>query len=329
VYTEQLETLQLDATMALQTQDATSGASVEPGGKITLTPGDKYNLAGPVHSDEAPRPYSISVHYEDCTWGRGGVNAVRYIRALAPDPGNVPIMYTDVAMNPPLLESVRKDFNDPKSNVIELLARNSADRYLEVYLSSLGVEPRLYYPKKPEYRRIWVFRRVRGTAAEIDTKIICRGLTAPNPGMSPASIMEQVRSGLDRNSIGVILFNSLKDQVLFDTAYDLYKTWGDIPGVFVMTEGMQKIATNLIKDPGNGRCLPPCILMFNEDEFCKLAHTFGYRGRLRRLYEIARRCSGNSKICPCRPGHPGSRPSHGHAGVVCDTGGARLPGRRG
>src|ERR1700682_5754275 len=182
-----------------------------------LLPGRKYNLDGGILErlpDVKPEVPLISVRCEDVSWRGGSLNVVRYIRALAPLQKLVPIVYTDIAMSPPLDDQVRKDLASGEDNAAHVLASYSADRYLEVYLDSMSVEPVLFRPARPEFRRNLVISRVRTSNRETDNKIVCRGSSTPDTTHAQESILKLLN---DRAyEIGAILVNSLKSKELFN-----------------------------------------------------------------------------------------------------------------
>ena len=245
---------------------------------LLLRPGDKYMLESPVFDSFSAIPAhktSAFVHCESVSWGGGGVNAARYIRSLARDPKQVPIVYADVAMTNALDQQVKLELSG-NGNVVDTLAKYSGDKYLEVYLASLAVEPALYRPKVPQFRLNWVFCRVWGSEREINNKIICRGNTSLITEGADGDIFALLNSR--RDEVGLIQLNSVSSRELFEAAYKVYKSTGAV-GVFALTDRMQAVADALVGDLRNGTLgTQPCILVFNEKEVVNFSKRFGYDG---------------------------------------------------
>ena len=119
-------------------------------GRAGLVPGEKYDLIGGVlESPDVPLgARRVSVRCEDVAWGGGGLNVARYIRALAPLRESVPIVYSDIAMSPPLDDLIQKELSSGTS-AAHMLANHSAERYLEVYLDSMAIDAVLHQPVEP------------------------------------------------------------------------------------------------------------------------------------------------------------------------------------
>jgi hypothetical protein len=241
---------------------------------LGLLPGNKYNLKDGIlelETDPQSNEFSISVHCEDMSWGGGGLNAARYIRSLAPLRDLVPIAYTDIAMNPPLLNNFDSQTDITETSIIHFLADHSAGRYLEVYLDSLGIEPVLYRPEKPQFRRNFVISRVRSSNRVTDNKIVCRG-SVPSDSISEEDILALLNGRA--SEIGAILVNSIKSKALFSAAYSLCKNNPDVLAIFALTDSTQSIATPLIDDLQKGDPPSQCILIFNEMEVQNFAKRF-------------------------------------------------------
>ncbi len=276
-------------------------------GFYLLKPGDKYTLQGQIASslDEATDS-GLFVPCENVSWGGGGINAVTFLRAIAPDPKVVPIRYSDIAMSrglPILLgrfDKLRDELTKRQqgstqesiaayldtlygeepayaelitSRIATTAAEYSADRSLEVYLASLQVEPLLYRPVEPSFRRNWIISRIKHGNREIDNKIIFRGIyTAASNQPDIAKMFEP-----HVDNVGAMVLNSLKNEAMFQAAYSLYqKAYAKNPNVvaiLVMTEGMQRFVNWLLENRPEDR-FPPFILVFNEVEAWKFAQKF-------------------------------------------------------
>ncbi len=235
-------------------------------GRASLIPGEKYVLAGGVLESLPPQVSDdriVSVRCEDVSWGGGGLNVVRYIRALAPLKESVPIVYSDIAMSPPLDGLVEQEMSRG-SSAAHVLANYSADRYLEVYLDSLSVEAVLHQPVQPEFRRNLVISRVRTSNRETDNKIVCRGSTASDTVGAESDLLALLNGRA--KEIGAILIDSLKSRELFNAAYSLCKQNPDTLVIFALTNSMQRISDALVEDLRNGTPPANCVLMFNEVE---------------------------------------------------------------
>ncbi len=274
-----------------------------------LRPGDKYRLKGKVI--EGPPPDKISSLFlpcEDIYWGGGALNACRFIRSLAPNPKSVPLNYTDVAMSRSLRVLVTRLQNELKmhlndsdvtlaqlSNAVYNLVEDnpgSAERLaaalaniaaeyapaesLEVYLASLSAEPTLYRPKKPEFRRNWVFSSFRSANRHIGNKIICKGTFDPI-----ADRDEEVLSLLKTREItpGAVLLNSINDSSIFRSAYELYRNTlndnPDVVGIMAMTGTTQKHIPWL-RSVAENDMFPPFITILNEQEAADFGEKLGY-----------------------------------------------------
>ncbi len=231
--------------------------------RYSLSPGKKYTLSGPVESlEEKPEwrqaPNGAVVHCEDISWGGGGINVCRFLRALAPNPDRPYLRYTDYAMTRTLDELVRsfeeeilqslllskeqgtwgnaakavnhlmesnmRGSEELSSRLSRILARYSSDISLETFLASIYVDSLLFRPQKPIFRRNWVFSRFYSADRSIQDKIICRGKTPQEDklGAKPEALRELL-SG-EHESVGAIVLNSLKDERLFKAAYEQYRT---------------------------------------------------------------------------------------------------------
>lgn len=279
----------------------------------SLQPGRKYTIKGNIvnkeeivgkdnfEGDDSAGAKAISVHCESISWGGGGLNTVRFIRSLSPDPQVVPIVYTDIALNEPINEVVEKKWgiiknheasNERGNGYSEMLAEFSASRYLEVYLATLFVSHLLYDPgpNKRKARRNWVFSRIRGATQEMTDKIICRpGEADGKKRKQSAAVVKKDRHKEEKRitkivkirtaGTNVIFLNSLKNQSLFNTAYEEikreFKDYEAEVAILAMTESMQQISGELDSDiKRGGRNAPPLILIFNEKEFFNYAEKF-------------------------------------------------------
>ncbi len=276
--------------------------------------GKKYTLLGDIKdSHEGIPDSSLFVPCECLSWGGGGANVVKFLRALSPSRSTVPIKYTDIAMSrslPILMQEVDKILQNIKSGcsdvtlkdnldrlilklyhddpvraealtaeIARIAAGYAPDRSLEVYLASLPVDTVLYRPMNPRFRRNWVFSRFRSAYREIDNKIILRGNPSDVPEAEESNISSLLEAHAD--NVGAFLLNSLKDGPLFRAAYSFYKKiYSDnknVVAILAMTEAMQKFTDWLLQDKdqnGNGK-FPPFILVLNEIEAHKLSKKFG------------------------------------------------------
>lgn len=281
---------------------------------ISLVGGKKYTLESAVEElDRNDNKYddALFVPCEQLSWGGGGINAATFLRALVPDGHVVPIIYSDLAMSRTLPHVVQRleailaelnpaaandgDLNEPvavyrqaamrlldedpvKANdlterVAVVSAEYSPDRSLEVYLASLPVTPVLHRPKGVEFRRNWVFSRFRGTDGQVDDKIVCRG--------KPPAISADAWAGFSAlikqypANVGAMLLNSLKDEEIFEAAYEYFTgLCREDPSricVIAMTKSMHEFSlwTDEKRD-----LRAPLILVFNEDEFLAFAKKF-------------------------------------------------------
>ncbi|WP_321476981.1 hypothetical protein [uncultured Paludibaculum sp.] len=248
------------------------GSPQQNDGRACLTPGEKYDLMGGVSESLPqldPQDRMVSVRCEDVSWGGGGLNVVRYIRALAPLQESVPIVYSDIAMSHPLGPLVEEELLRG-SSATHVLATYSADRYLEVYLDSLSVEAVLHQPVQPEFRRNFVISRVRTSNRETDNKIVCRGSTVSDTAGAESDLLALLNGR--STEIGAILVDSIKSKELFNAAYSLCKLNPDMLVIFALTKSMQKIADALVKDLRGGTPPSNCVLLFNEMEVQNFAH---------------------------------------------------------
>lgn len=248
-------------------------------GFLVLLPGEKYTLQGEildVADLTGPPQNALPVHCESVTWGGGGVNAARFVRALCPSAQIVPITYSDIAMNKTLEVDVRNELNATNVKIATVFAKYSADRFLEIFLAVSSIDSALYRTSDPKFRRNLVFSRVHSSNQEIDNKIICRGGRLVDKSDDNTKIYGMLEKHI--NDVSVILFNSLKNAAFFDAAYELYKSSSKklpkLVGVFAMTEGMKKVSGALIRDIRNRQDLPPLVFVFNEEEFYGFAKEF-------------------------------------------------------
>lgn len=230
----------------------------------SLREGKKYTLRGRVEDlayrrDWGTRHDDLRVHCEDVSWGGGGLNVSRFLRALAPSNDDLKIQYTDYAMSRTFVDMIRKleaqllrslpasqrhavslddigarvaDIMDTSmylgerliSNLSEIFALYSPGRCLEVFLASLQVTPLLFRPREPVYQRNWVFSSFRNALRSTQDKIICRSKTPTEAELevTPAALEQFVFEG-ENDSTGAIVLNSIKHQQFFKSAYDLYR----------------------------------------------------------------------------------------------------------
>lgn len=274
-----------------------------------LKPGAKYTLQSEIcGSFDDVNNSNLFVPCEDLSWGGGGINSVIFARAIAPHPKVVPLRYTDIAMTRSLpkvlleFEKVREDLDkgqefdgeNKKSAAVllnDLYAANpslaesltariattaanyAGDRSIEVYLASLPVEPLLYRPANPRFRRNWVISGIRAAGREVGNKIIFRGKNSAETNQATITNLFEPR----QDDVGAIILNSIKDEALFKAAYSLYKKAYEkdqnVLGLMAMTEPMQRFTEWLKEDRDHGH-FPPFILVFNEVEAYKFARQF-------------------------------------------------------
>ena len=241
-------------------------AADEPQAKslYALSPGEKYTLKGRVEelADRAEwlkAPNAMMVHCEDVSWGGGGINVCRFLRALAPSDGTLQIQYTDYAMSRTFDRMIRKleaelrhslspterrtvgldeigdrvgqlmDENMYEgerliSKISNIFALYSPERCLEVFLASLLIRPFLFRPKEPVYQRNWVFSNFRSGMRSTQDKIICRSKT---PTEAELNVTEQALDEFlekgESDAAGAIVLNSIKHPQMFRSAYSLYR----------------------------------------------------------------------------------------------------------
>jgi hypothetical protein len=241
-------------------------------GFYVLAGGGKYTLRNQIQESCSSTKDQAAVFLpcEDVSWGGGGLNVARYIRALAPDPGRVPLVYSDVAMNPPLSDSTLQWPRDAE----QILVETGDDRCLEAYLYRHSIDPVLFYPEKAAFRRNWVISSVFGAAREIHNKIVLRGAESNGASGAGKRILDMLNGRSGR--LGLVLLNSIRDHELFDAAYGAFKASGAI-GMFALTERMQQVAGKLIDDLKSNVTLPPYVLIFNEEELYSFAKRFGVK----------------------------------------------------
>lgn len=281
-------------------------------GFYELTPGRKYPLEGsiednPINFDDGNFIY---VPGEYLSWGGGGINLIRFLRSIAPNAKRVPITYSDIAMSQTLpfsldkineiigriekddsarLTSQLKDLyqKNPKqaeeitSEMAKIAAEYTPDRSLEVFISSLPADFVMYRPENAKFRRNWVFNKFHDHSSKIDDKIICRGYSDRN-GYDYKDIKEQLGGRLD--DIGLAVLNSIKNEAMFDAAYELcceaYRNEPNLALAMAVTKYMRPFAKKIAKNRKDHprKTHPPIILLMNEKEAFELAKQF-IRGR--------------------------------------------------
>lgn len=229
----------------------------------SLSPGEKYTLTGRVENladrpDWLGRRDDLKVHCEDISWGGGGINVCRFLRALAPSDRMLEIRYTDYAMKnffagmvKSLESDLRKGLRLPEpsigindidkriddfmethmyegeqliAKISRTLAEHSPERSLEVFLASLSIRPLLFRPRRPVYQRNWVFSNLRNAERSTHDKIICRGQTPSEAELhvTPNALENFLKKG-ESDHVGAIVLNSIKHKALFHAAYKLYR----------------------------------------------------------------------------------------------------------
>ena len=278
-----------------------------------LRPGRKYDLSGSVQNSFggiSKSSDSLFIPCENILWGGGGLNCTTFMRSLVPNSKAMPITYTDVAMSktlPDLIRSIQQQLRRAlktgwvdkytletihdeidkltvtKPNVTEKLSAEIASIFskysplhsLEVYLASLPVNPLLYRPKEADFRRNFVFTRVRSATHSMNDKIICKGKSRrlDESETQPITNLLNERKG----DFGAIVFNSIADKPMFNASYEIYKKALDknenVVGIFSMTKTMQGVFSEITSKKRNGR-FPPFILVFNEKEAFEFAKLF-------------------------------------------------------
>lgn len=317
-----------------------------------LTPGTKHLLTTSVQTDpDAAVGTLLAVPCDNLAWGGGGVNVVTYARALAPSQKAMPLRYTDVAMSRTLpgvitaferlkaevdkhgnlfretmsTARVLEELYDVKPldaetltcSLAETAARYSPQRSLEVYLASLPVDCLMYRPRRPCFRRNWVFSRVRATGRpDIRNKIICKGRYKTLP-LNEHSRPVRRLLGTHGASVGAIVLNSLKDPPLFREAFNLALRTSRKDGkplvILAMTDAMRRFTNWLLDQKAQaGDRFPELVFVVNETEAWEFARQLDptvkpiMRGEhdtpnVRRFAMIAqaiRRAFGSAERCP-------------------------------
>jgi fructose-1-phosphate kinase PfkB-like protein len=281
----------------------------ESNGFYTLKPGEKYTLAGSIESvtglptHETPMQ-RLLLHGEGVTWGGGGLNVARFLRQLAPQPQQIPLRYTDMALGPSLdvvvdtLEKLvvpRMPFEKIQTlrsavqpedcaaaeerlgRVATALAKAGADSCLDVYLASLPVRPGLYRPPAPTFRRNLVLSRFYCASRETHDKIIFRSNFPRLEGLPAEQAISRLLSAYGAEEVGAVLLNSIKDPALFHAGYQFYLQAQaknpNVLGILAMTKPMQAFTGWLRERHGQDK-FPPFILIFNQDEALSFASAF-------------------------------------------------------
>ncbi len=230
----------------------------------SLSPGDKYTLAGRVQDlSERPAwsddPDGMMVHCEDISWGGGGINVCRFLRALAPKADYPSLRYTDYAMSRTFVRMIegienrllhslpvpqRKsvtvknvakkiaDLMDKSmyegesliSRMSRIFAAYSPENCLEVFLASIVVDPLLFRPVEPVFLRNWVFSKFHNAERSTQDKIICRSKAVKEEELGvTADALNGFLGDADHTSVGAIVLNSIKHKQLFKSGYGVYR----------------------------------------------------------------------------------------------------------
>jgi hypothetical protein len=171
------------------------------------------------------------------------------------------------------------------SHLSDTFARYSSETTLEVFLASIFVESLLFRTKTPVFRRNWVFSRFHAAGRSTHDKIVCRS-KAPSEaqlGARPEALRQFLQG--EHQEVGAIMLNSLKDELLFKSAYKLCRSIyerrlrehrQDFIGVLAMTMAMQKFVPWMLKYGNTAdKVLPSFIWVFNEEEAVSFARALG------------------------------------------------------